>query len=97
MTFTFNDNYGRSFIPANPRSYNEKSILNINWAFEGTVALGILLISIGLYILECFIRNYAYSLLYRRNELRQLKVQNANLAKELKQLSITCRFIIFLI
>ncbi|KAJ3070914.1 hypothetical protein HK102_006555, partial [Quaeritorhiza haematococci] len=64
----------------------ERRILTINIAEEGTFIFSCLLLGIALFMLQRFIREYAFSLIDRQKHVAQLTKVNADLKSQLKAL-----------
>ncbi|KAJ3270740.1 hypothetical protein HK104_004858, partial [Borealophlyctis nickersoniae] len=58
--------------------------VEINWPEEITFCVAVMMIGAALYRLQRFIKEYAYSLIDRQNQVQRLSRQNADLQSQLK-------------
>ncbi|KAJ3045647.1 hypothetical protein HDV00_007772 [Rhizophlyctis rosea] len=71
-------------IPNDPTQCAKVHYLSIRWPQEGTCIVALLLIGAALYMLQDFIKEYAFSLVDRQNHVQQLTKMNAELRSQLK-------------
>ncbi|KAJ3055057.1 High affinity cAMP-specific 3',5'-cyclic phosphodiesterase 7A [Rhizophlyctis rosea] len=75
---------GKNTIPLDETQCQKVNYLNVTWPEEGTCLVALLLIGAALYMLQDFIKEYAFSLVDRQNHVQQLTKQNADLRSQLK-------------
>ena len=73
-----------NLLPDTPTTCKKVHYLTVAWPEEGTCLVALLLIGAALYMLQDFIKEYAFSLVERQGPVQQLRRANDELRSQLK-------------